>query len=501
MSKIARQILITTLGPQWLAADAGAIVLSKTMDQLFIGLGISQPPVTEADIRRIMQEFRDELKDRHDAKTLTELDYGLDLSTVADEGQINLKIAALERIARLEPGTTRGHSNKKLRCMAHLGMLAAYELKSEYVYREKAEVLAEQLSKGIDADIETARLLLGEELVNEALLGMSGVSRLKVVESFQVEAGIDWNIDVSPDGQLIAVQDILGVEIYRIASKTLVSRFDDVALESAFFSPDGDSLIAGQKFNNRMFVIDVETGAIKSSSYEQLASIIPSGFDNSLMALISEDRRKLVVQDYLGHPTREYSSKDLRVPKSGRDYELIGVGLDEDENLLATSHFQGIRVSNLNTNAEVFSLLLSDEIFFHRMVVVNPTTLFCERPGFYSSAFDLETKEALFFTTWHDWVDDVNPPNFRYRHRFRDGGLNAISIGGNFFLGIHESHLVAFDIRTGRKLWESRETVSESSEDETQIERVATSLQTQTVVTGSSETRPTSVTLNVWRPS
>ena len=215
---LIRKGLLATAGPSWLVGEVGSARVSVAVNNFLVTMGLKEPDVTQSDLRVMKEEILHEIRHFHDEELIRTLNSSLDLRPAVNNTLLNLKIAKLMEIAELEEGTTGGRPNNEVRCLAYLGMLAAFDKLTDYELtdgsNEKSRLLSDMLCRAIDADSTTAMKTLGEDAVNELLLGLTGLDKLAWKDTVQIP---DHSVAaISPDGQTVATVDYHTINLWDI---------------------------------------------------------------------------------------------------------------------------------------------------------------------------------------------------------------------------------------------------------------------------------------------
>jgi uncharacterized protein YjbI with pentapeptide repeats len=160
----------------WLLGELGNELLSVARERLLVAAGLA---TKEPSSQEVLEQYSQLLEDRLTSQILNRLDQ--DRISRLSSGFAQLKAAAksskmetsylasaAERffdIANLpQVGTTAGLSNGQLRSLANLGIAAIH------TYLDEApDEIAEGVAEGIYADPETARVWLGDEMIDKIM--------------------------------------------------------------------------------------------------------------------------------------------------------------------------------------------------------------------------------------------------------------------------------------------------------------------------------------------
>jgi len=155
-------------------------------------------------MRVLLDEYMKRLHDRLDEDRLSKL-YSA-FSLLRDAPRTNIKhellLNALNNFHEISTvplgGRTGSFSNNELRCLAHLGMAAAY-----FLLNDHSDLIAEKLVLAILNDADTAQLFLGEAIVAEVYELQDNTLKVFETDPDYIPASISRMV-FSPNGRLLA---------------------------------------------------------------------------------------------------------------------------------------------------------------------------------------------------------------------------------------------------------------------------------------------------------
>lgn len=170
-------VSVTLVAAQWLLTNVGLPVLKAGIDQLMGQMGMKDPPVDATNAQRLVEVYIQQL-DEHIQR----------IESKIDEDRLAKLLAALKQVSEAHKtnaereyltnalyafnvvtnypgqGTTGGYTNAQLRCVAFLGMAAAHA-----VLEDPQQLVAEKMTEAVHADTDTARMWLGNDLVDQII--------------------------------------------------------------------------------------------------------------------------------------------------------------------------------------------------------------------------------------------------------------------------------------------------------------------------------------------
>ena len=167
--------IITATIVTGLIQKAGGAIFAIAQQHIVrrLGLDSSQPPDSD-DIEPSLHDYLQQLKDRLDEDRIAKL-HGA-FSKLVDASQSVVKqgllVEALDKFHEVsqipQQGVTGGQTNAALRCMAFVGMAASYIL-----LQDQPVLIAGKMVEAVQADADTAKQWLGEDLVRELVSKIS----------------------------------------------------------------------------------------------------------------------------------------------------------------------------------------------------------------------------------------------------------------------------------------------------------------------------------------
>ena len=171
-------VSVMMLATQWLLTNVGLPVLKAGIDQLIGQMGMKKvPPVADTDTPRLVEVYIQQLekhiqqvKSKIDQDRLARLRAALKQvseahKTNAEREYLTTALSTFHVVANY-PGqdTTGVYTNEQLRCVAFLGMAPAHA-----ALKDSEELVAEKMAEAVYSDIDTARMWLGNNLVNQII--------------------------------------------------------------------------------------------------------------------------------------------------------------------------------------------------------------------------------------------------------------------------------------------------------------------------------------------
>jgi len=154
----------------WLLQQAGGAIFAVAQRYTMRRLGLDSSPSAPSVIKPLLDDYLRYLKGRLDEDRIAKL-YGA-FSKLMDAPRSVVKqgllIEALDKFHEVsqipQQGITGDQPNAQLRCMAFVGMAASYMM-----LQDQPVLIAEKMVEAIQADANTARQWLGDDLVREII--------------------------------------------------------------------------------------------------------------------------------------------------------------------------------------------------------------------------------------------------------------------------------------------------------------------------------------------